>query len=195
MFHPNRTVGPFSNEGIAMSTKQHTVFEGLPIAAGVWLVDPGAGHLRFRVKSMWGLMPVNGRLASYRGQLAIDEAGVATGELVAEAESLDTKNAKRDEHLRSADFFNVREHPTIRFSVAAVTARPDGLTIAGDLEVGAGVARLQLPVTLTRLAEDRLRVQASTSVSRETVGLTWNRAGMIRGDALLNVELDLIQVP
>jgi polyisoprenoid-binding protein YceI len=176
-----------------MSMAQHTDFEALPIAAGAWRVDPDAGHLRFRVKSMWGLAPVNGRFASYQGQLGIDDAGAATGELIVEAESLDTKNAKRDGHLRSADFFNVKEHQTIRFSVAAIAARPDGLTLTGDLHVGARVARLQLPVTLTRLGEGRLRVQAETSVPRDTVGLTWNKAGMIRGDALLNVELDLIQ--
>jgi polyisoprenoid-binding protein YceI len=178
-----------------MSTTQRADSETLPIAAGAWRVDPAAGHLRFRVKSMWGLAPVNGHFASYEGELGIDEAGVAAGELAVSAASLDTKHNKRDEHLRSADFFNVEEHPTIRFAVAAVTARPGGLTIAGDLHVGTRVARLQLPVTLTRLGEDRLRVQASTSVPRETVGLTWNKAGMIRGNALLNVELDLVRIP
>ena len=178
-----------------MSTTPRADSETLPIAAGTWRVDPAAGHLRFRVKSMWGLVPVNGRFASYEGELGIDEGGVAAGELAVSAASLDTKHNKRDEHLRSADFFNVEAHPTIRFSVAAVTPRPGGLTIAGDLHVGASVVRLQLPVTLTRLGEDRLRVQASTSVPRETVGLTWNRAGMIRGNALLSVELDLVRIP
>jgi len=169
--------------------------ETLPIAAGVWHVDPAAGRLGFRVRSMWGLVPVSGQFRSYEGELRIDEAGLATGELAVAAASLDTKHNKRDEHLRSGDFFNVEEHPTISFSVAAVTARPGGLTIAGDLHIGSSVVRLQLPVTLTRPGEDRLRVQASTSVPRETVGLTWNRAGMIRGNALLNVELDLVRVP
>jgi len=178
-----------------MSTIERVDSEALPIAAGAWRVDPAAGHLRFRVKSMWGLVPVNGHFTSYEGELRIDAAGVATGELAVAAGSLDTKNNKRDEHLRSADFFNVEEHPTIRFSVAAATPRPGGLTIAGDLHVGASVVRLQLPVTVTRLGEDRLRVQAATSVPRETVGLTWNKAGMIRGDALLNVELDLVRTP
>jgi polyisoprenoid-binding protein YceI len=178
-----------------MSTTQQADSGTLPIAAGVWKVDPAAGHLSFRVKSMWGLAPVNGRFTSYEGELRIDEAGLATGELEVTAASLDTKQNKRDEHLRSADFFDVEQHPTIDFSLAAVTARPGGLTITGDLRVGASVARLQLPVTLTRLAEDRLRVQASASVPRETVGLTWNKAGMIRGNALLNVELDLVRTP
>ena len=176
-----------------MSTTQRADSEALPIAAGAWRVDPAGGHLGFRVKSIWGLVPVNGQFASYEGELGIDEEGVAMGELAVAAASLDTKHRKRDEHLRSADFFNVEEHPTIRFAVVAVTARPGGLTVAGDLHVGASVARLQLPVTLTQLGEDRLRVQASTSVPRETVGLTWNRAGMIRGDALLSVELDLVR--
>jgi polyisoprenoid-binding protein YceI len=176
-----------------MSTTQRADSGTLPITAGVWRVDPAAGHLRFRAKSIWGLVPVNGRFASYEGELRVDEAGLATGELAIAAASLDTNHRRRDEHLRSADFFNVGQHPTIGFSVAAVTARPGGLTVAADLHIGATVTRLQLPVSLTRLGEDRLRVQASTSVPRDTVGLTWNRAGMIRGDALLNVELDLVR--
>jgi polyisoprenoid-binding protein YceI len=178
-----------------MSTIQFTETEALPIAAGVWRVDPAVGRLGFQAKSMWGLVPVNGRFASYEGELHLDYAGVATGELTVQAASLDTKNKKRDEHLRSGDFFDVEQHPTIRFSAAAVTARPDGLTITGDLHIGASVTRLQLPVTLTRLGEDRLRVQTSTSVPRETVGLTWNKAGVIRGNALLNVELDFVRIP
>ena len=178
-----------------MSTTQHAASETLPIAAGAWRVDPAAGHLRFRVKSVWGLVPVNGHFASYEGELHIDEAGVATGELAVAAASLDTKNNKRDEHLRSADFFSVEQYPTIRFAVAAVTSRPDGLTITGDLHVGASITRLQLPVTLTRVGEDRLRVQVATNVSRQAVGLTWNRAGGIRGDALVTVELELVRVP
>jgi polyisoprenoid-binding protein YceI len=178
-----------------MSTIQFTDTEAAPIAAGVWRVDPAVGRVGFQAKSMWGLVPVKGRFASYEGALRLDDAGVATGELTVRAASLDTRNKKRDEHLRSSDFFNVEQHPTIRFSAAAVTARPGGLTITGDLHVGASVTRLQLPVTLTQLGKDRLRVQTSTSVPRETVGLTWNKAGVIRGNALLNVELDLVRIP
>ena len=176
-----------------MSTVQRTASEALPIAAGVWRVDPAAGRLGFQAKSVWGLVSVKGRFSSYEGTLHLDDAGLASGELTVQAASLDTKHKKRDEHLRSGDFFDVEQHPTLRFSAAAVTARPGGLTITGDLHIGAGVTRLQLPVTLTRLGEDRLRLQASTSVSRQAVGLTWNKAGMIRGDALLTVELELVR--
>ena len=79
----------------------------------------------------------NGHFTSYEGALQVEQTGAVTGALTVQAATLDTKNKKRDEHLRSADFFDVEQQPTIRFSPTAITPAPDGLTITGDLQVGA----------------------------------------------------------
>ena len=176
-----------------MSTQQSDdPAPALSIPTGTWQVDPAASSLEFRVKTFWGLSTVTGTFSSYRGTLVVDEQGEATGELIVDVESLDTKNAKRDEHLRSPDFFHSERHPTIRFLSTAITARPGGLTIDGELHVGEKVARLQLPVTVVPAAEGRLRLQSTGSVPREHVGLLWNRAGMIRGDVLLSGDIELV---
>lgn len=158
---------------------------------GSWRVDPTGGHLQFSAKGMWGLANVKGQFSSYDGTLQVDQSGAARGELTIAATSLDTKHTKRDAHLRSADFFDVERHPTIRFTPTAVATAEDGLTVTGDLEIGDKVASLQLPVTVTPLPDGGLRLHASTSVTRDKVGLTWNKGGMIRGDAHLDAELVL----
>jgi polyisoprenoid-binding protein YceI len=171
-----------------MSTQQVDRSAG-PALQGPWRVDPSSGRLGFRVKTFWGLLTVKGTFDTYEGSLDIDEGGNASGELVVSVDSLDTNNAKRDEHLRSPDFFHNELHPTVRFVVDAFGAQ--GIT--GDLYVGGKIARLHLPLELTPAGEGHLRLKATGVVSREEVGMLWNRAGMIRGDVVLDGELDLIR--
>ncbi len=170
-----------------MSTQQVDRSAG-PALQGPWHVDPSSGKLGFRVKTFWGLLTVKGTFDTYEGSLNIDGRVNASGELVVSVDSLDTKNAKRDEHLRSPDFFHNELHPTVRFVVDAFGAQE----ITGDLYVGGRVARLHLPLELTPAGEGHLRLKATGVVSREDVGMTWNKVGMIRGDVVLDGELDLI---
>ncbi|MGH3600615.1 MAG: YceI family protein [Pseudonocardiaceae bacterium] len=97
-------------------------------AAGRW--TPAGGQLRFCVKATWGLSTVNGRFSSFEGAPRVQDDGAAPGELTVQVASLSTKNKRRDEHLRSADFFDVERHPTIRFSANAVTSGTEHLTIS-----------------------------------------------------------------
>ena len=160
-------------------------------AIGTWHVDPAAGKVGFTVRTMWGLSKVHGSFSRYRGSLTAQPQGTA-GELVIEAASLDTKHAKRDEHLRSEDFFAVERHPEIVFTTLAVAPRADGLTVSGVLRIGDRNLRLELPVQVVGEG-DRIRLRASESVSRPRAGLTWNKLGMIRGDAHLEIDLELVR--
>ncbi len=173
-----------------MSTQQ-VDRSAVPTLQGPWHVNPSAGKLQFRVKTFWGLLTVKGTFDTYEGNLNIDGQGNASGELVVSVDSLDTKNAKRDEHLRSPDFFHKELHPTVRFVVDALSTAP-GAQIIGDLYVGGKIARLRLPLELSPAGEGNLRLKARGVVSREDAGMLWNRVGMIRGDVVLSGELDLI---
>jgi polyisoprenoid-binding protein YceI len=175
-----------------MSTQQVERPAG-PALQGLWHVDPSAGKLQFRVKTFWGLLTVKGTFDTYEGSLNIDGRGNASGELVVSVDSLDTKNPKRDEHLRSPDFFHRELHPTVRFVVDVFSTAPGADEITGDLYVGDKIARLRLPLELNRASEGNLRLKARGVVSREDVGMLWNRVGMIRGDVVLDGELDLIR--
>jgi polyisoprenoid-binding protein YceI len=178
-----------------MSTQRLNAPSDLGLPAGVWQSEASGSRLEFAVKTMWGLATVNGRFERFHGRLEVEPEAVRA-QLTIEAASLDTGHPKRDAHLRSDDFFDVGGHPTLSFEAAAITPRSDGdLTIAGDLTVAGRVIRLQLPVHVTRREHGRLHLSTVATVSREQAGMTWNRAGMIRGDVTLTAELELGAVP
>jgi polyisoprenoid-binding protein YceI len=162
---------------------------GLPV--GTWRTDPRAGTVAFAVKTLWGLAPVKGAFSQFGGRLEIALEGGAA-ELTIDAASLDTANAKRDEHLRSGDFFNVAEHPSVSFVASEIVPRADGIGIVGELLVAGHAIALLLPVEISRGENGRLRLSTEATVTREQAGMTWNRLGMIRGDARLSVDVELI---
>jgi polyisoprenoid-binding protein YceI len=174
-----------------MSEQRPDVPSDLGLPVGIWHPEPSGSRLEFAVKTMWGLATVKGHFDRFHGQLDVQPDG-AGGELTIEAASLDTGHRKRDAHLRSADFFDVSNHPTLSFVAAAITpSSDDDLTIAGDLSVAGRVIRLQLPVGVTRGEQGRLHLSSTATVPREEAGMTWNRGGMIRGDIQLTAELEL----
>jgi len=111
---------------------------------GNWVLDPHRTTIEFRTK-MLGIFPVKGAFQAHqgRGQLAVD--GTVDGSLVIDAASVNTGITKRDNHLRSADFFEVDKYPTITYVVSKATATNTGqVELLGQLEIH-GRAR---PVTL-----------------------------------------------
>ncbi|HWW91410.1 MAG TPA: YceI family protein [Solirubrobacteraceae bacterium] len=174
-----------------MSEQRPDVPSDLGLPVGIWHPEASGSRLEFAVKTMWGLATVKGHFDRFHGQLDVRPDG-AGGELTIEAASFDTGHRKRDAHLRSADFFDVSNHPTLSFKAGAIAPSSDeDLTIAGDLSVAGRVIRLQLPVRVTRGEQGRLHLSSTATVPREQAGMTWNRGGMIRGDIQLTAELEL----
>ncbi len=100
------------------------------LPAGTWHVDPAHSRIAFAVKHL-GIATVRGAFKEFEGTLALDE-GRAYG--IVKTASVDTNDDKRDEHLRSSDFFDVVQHPDLRF--ASTEIRPlaeDTFVIVGDL--------------------------------------------------------------
>jgi polyisoprenoid-binding protein YceI len=164
------------------------------LAPGTWQVDQAGSEIRFTVRTFWGLMPVKGHFERFGGSLEVRADGGA-GELKIEADSLNTHNKARDKHLRSADFFDVEEHREVTFSVASLTQSAIGLTIEGSLQVGAASIplelELELEVAVDGVDATHAKLRALTRIPRAQAGMTWNRAGMIAGEADLHVELAL----
>src|SRR5215212_5344117 len=108
-----------------MSTTPQTTTTGpaAPIADGAWRLDPARSSVAFQVRHFYGLMTVKGEFADYDATLDLGAAPAV--ELTIQAPSLDTKMAKRDEHLRSQDFFDVERHSQVRFI-------SDGAAFDGD---------------------------------------------------------------
>jgi polyisoprenoid-binding protein YceI len=164
------------------------------VSSGTWKVDPVGSTLEFRVKTLWGLTEVKGRFDSFSGTLVIDESGHVDGRLTVDVASLDTGNEKRDAHLRSADFFDVKAHPTLDFSVTAIEVDDNGSKIIrGNLHVGERAVGLVLAVEVEEAGKAGIRLRADGQVSRQEVGMSWNKLGMIRGPVQLVAAIELVR--
>jgi polyisoprenoid-binding protein YceI len=181
------------NEEHLMPEELSSVATSERLPMGVWKVDDSASHVAFAIRNLWGLATVRGEFDHVRGVLTVGE-GSLDGELTIDASSLNTHNKRRDKHLRSADFFGVEQHPELRFETSAVTSRPGGLTIAGDLHIRESRLRLHLPVDVYDEI-DQLVFRTRTVMSPELVGLGWNRLGMIGSEAAVSIELTLAREP
>lgn len=173
-----------------MSQKQ-TATTVTTIPDGDWRVDPTKSEVGFAVKAMWGLVKVKGKLEIAAGTLHAHDNDI-DGELTIDTTSLNTKNDKRDKHLRSADFFDVEHYPTITFTVSSTSQTGSSVALDGSLLIGSKTLRREIPISIERLGGGALRLRAEVSIAREDAGLDWNRAGMIRGDAQLDADLHLV---
>jgi polyisoprenoid-binding protein YceI len=166
-------------------------------ATGTWSIDPSHSEVGFTVRHL-GISKTRGRFATFAGDLVVAERPEDSRVTVTiDPASVDTKDAGRDEHLRSADFFQVAEHPEWTFVTTAVVPQGARWSVTGDLTI-AGVTRpVVLDTEVSGLVtdpwgNDRVGFVASTEVNREEFGLTWN-AALDAGGVLVGktVKIDL----
>lgn len=151
-----------------------------------WRIDPSRSSVKFRSPGFWGLVTVKGQFARYDGTLDLRRQPAI--ELTIGADSLDTKNEKRDKHLRSADFFDVENHPEVSFVSDSATLEGERLQIHGQLSAGGHSIPLDLDATLRRVSDDELDVDAPIQIDHRELGMTHNTLGMIRTPSELIVH-------
>jgi polyisoprenoid-binding protein YceI len=152
------------------------------VETGLWQLDPTASTVALRHKTMWGLVTVKGTFSGLAGQGEVRPDGSAVGTVTVDAASLDTKNAKRDTHLRSADFFDVDNHPQITLTVRSAELREGNKVHVVAQLTARGISRpLSFTANLVGADADALTLEAEFTVDREQFGLGWNQMGMIRG--------------
>jgi polyisoprenoid-binding protein YceI len=155
-----------------------------------WVIDPERSSVEFAVKTFWGLTTVRGRFERFDGWYGAgpDRQSI---ELMIDAGSLNTENGKRDEHLRSADFFHVADHPQVRFTATSVRNFGDGtLHVEGGLEAAGVVVPLEFDAEIRQVG-DELEVEARTTVDPRRFGMSSGHLGMIRPPAKLYITARL----
>ncbi|MFD3613999.1 YceI family protein [Streptomyces sp. NPDC058676] len=160
------------------------------VETGTWQLDRTASTVALRHKTMWGLVTVKGTFSGVTGRGEVRPDGSAVGTVTLDAASLDTKNAKRDTHLRSADFFDVDNHPEITLAVRSAELRADKTVQVVAQLTARGVSRpLTLTANLVEADADALTLAAEFTVDRDQFGMGWNQMGMIRGVTTITTTL------
>lgn len=164
------------------------------VETGTWQLDTARSTVGVRHKTMWGMVTVKGSFTGLTGGGEVDPHGSASGSITLDAASLDTKNTKRDTHLRSADFFDTDRHPEITFAVrGAMPGNDKTVQVTGQLTV-LGISRPQsFTAHLTEASADAVRLTAEFSVDREQFGMGWNQLGMMRGRTTVTASLRFVR--
>lgn len=159
------------------------------IGDGTWRLDPERSSVDFHVRHFYGLMTVIGCFTRYEGVL--DLGADPAIDLTIDADSLDTGVRKRDQHLRSAEFFDVVNHPQVRFVSDAVTLERDTLTVDGRLYAAGREIPLHVNATVREI-EGALEVGARALANHRELGMTWSPLGIMRAPSELIVRGRLI---
>jgi polyisoprenoid-binding protein YceI len=169
------------------------------LPTGTWHVDPVHSRIEFAVKHL-GIATVRGNFREFEGTLDLEE-GRAYGTV--KTASLDTNEARRDAHLRSPDFFDVLEHPELRFESTDI--RPlgeDTYEIEGDLMI-CGVTN---PVVLRaeyqgsetdQFGSERIALEVTGRIDRSNWGMTFNQmlgSGNVVVGERVKLQLDISAV-
>jgi polyisoprenoid-binding protein YceI len=168
-----------------------------------YVVDQSHSHVGFEVKHMM-VSKVKGQFDSYTAEVEAEDLSDLTTASISfsfDVASINTRNEDRDNHLRSADFFDVEKYPTIDFKATNITKDGDDYKVTGDLTIR-GVTK---PVTfdvefggkgVNPWGVEVYGFEAEAKINREEFGLTWNAAletgGVLVGkDVKIKVELEL----
>ena len=170
-----------------------------------WKIDPVHSDVEFAVRHMM-ISSVKGRFSDVTGSITFDPADPTGGSVEAtmSVASVDTRAEARDNHLRSADFFDVERFPTITFKSKRIErGRGDRYSIVGDLTLRDVTRELTLDAEFFGTHPDpygnvRAGFSASSSFNRFDFGLNWNAAietgGVVVGDTVkVSIEIEAVQ--
>jgi polyisoprenoid-binding protein YceI len=164
--------------GFILCTLVYAVALASPLqAADDYIVDGSHAAVNFKVSHL-GLSWTYGRFNDLSGTFSIDpDPGKCNFALTIKTESLDTANQKRDEHLRSPDFFNAKQFPTIVFKTSTVKAIKDGYEVTGDFTMHGVTKSITFPLVGGRKAEfpagvHRTGFTAEMTLKRSAYGIT-----------------------
>lgn len=171
----------------------------------VWNLDPTHAEMAFAVRHLM-IATVRGRFGGVTGTVTVDEAkpNQAKIDVTIDVNSIDTRQEMRDNHLKSADFFDAANHPTMHFVSKRIEGDTTGKFRAiGDLTIRGTTRETTLDVTNEGRGNDpwggvRAGFSATGKISRESFGLKWNQAleagGVAVGDEVkLTLDFELVR--
>jgi polyisoprenoid-binding protein YceI len=174
-------------------------------ARTTWTIDPANSQVEFAVRHLM-ISTVRGRFAGVKGSVVTDDSDPRTAQVdvTIDVHTIDTREAQRDAHLRSADFFDAEKFPVLTFKGTRVTdVKADRFKLVGDLTMHGVTREVTLDVTSEGRGKDpwggeRAGYSAVAKVNRSDFGLTWNQVletgGIAVGDEIkISLDLELVK--
>ena len=161
-------------------------------ASGTWVIDAAHTNIGFSVRHAM-VAKVRGSFGAFAGSFTIDGANIpaSRAELTIEAASIDTKQADRDAHLKSADFLDVENFPTVAFTSTSVASKGDDVVVTGDLTIHGVTKSVDVAWEFVGISQDpwgttKIGFEGKAKINRKEFGLVWNAAletgGVLVGD-------------
>ena len=166
------------------------------LTAGTWAIDPSHSEVSFTVRHLM-VSKVRGSFSGIAGSITVaDDLKVSA---TVDAATLNTRDENRDAHVKSADFFDVENHPTWSFASTAVTGSGNDLKLTGDLTLRGVTKSVTFDVEFLGVNTDpwgntKAGFEAKAEINRKDFGMEWNAAletgGVLVGEKV-NIELDI----
>jgi polyisoprenoid-binding protein YceI len=149
-------------------------------AVGTWTLDENLSSFAFKNKTMWGLMNVKGSFTKFSGEGRVDAGGQVSGRVDVKAQTVTTGIKQRDNHLRSADFFDAEHYPDITVTVSGVEPVGGGeVNVRAEMSIRGNTIALPLRAKVEVLDDGAVRVTTTSTVDREQLGVSGNVIGML----------------
>ena len=190
------------NKGLAVAVILLAVglVAGTTRAADTYTIDRAHSSIQFIVRHLV-VTKVKGEFNEFAGTILYDDKDITKSsvEVTIKATSIDTKEPKRDDHLRSPDFFEVAKFPEIIFKSKRIEKAGDGYAAIGDLTMHGVTKEIKIPFTIAGVITDpwgntRLGLSAETELNRQDYGVSWSKkldnGGLVAGDDV-QIELEV----
>jgi len=146
--------------------------------SGEWELDSRRSSIALKHRSLGGLVRVNGAFGQVDGSGTVSPEGGVSGSVTVAAASINTKNKRRDKHLRSTDFLDSDNHPQITFTVDHVEPSVGATTVTGALTVRDRVRPMSFDAAVSVPLDGEIWLDAEVDINRADFGLTWNSMGV-----------------
>ena len=181
---------PASSGQLAPPALQDLLTDGT--LAGSWTLDPRASTVRLKAKVM-GLITVNGGFSEVTGPAPYSQTARSAARLTVGTASIDTRNTRRDVHLRSADFFDSDNSPDITFAASGVRPQGQGVVVTGALTIRGQTRPLSVQTTVSVRGDGEIGLDAAIQINRADFGITWNALGLTSMHATVTIHATFVR--
>lgn len=168
------------------------------LAASTYQFDTAHSEISFRIRHL-GLSKVYGRFTGFKGSLVMDDKDPSKTavDVTVDAATVTTENEARDKHLRSPDFFNVAQFPSLTFrSVAVRSVGKDQYEVTGDFTLHGVTKRITLPMTATGTTstpkETRVGFEGTLALNRSDYGITYMQ-GIVGEEVAITLDVEAVR--